>query len=90
MPLTQWFLAFYFVCQDKRGILAVQLAAMLGTTYKTAWSMLRRIRAAMGQRNELHQLSGVIEFDDAYFGGPTAGKSGGGVQKRLRFLWHCL
>ena len=30
MPLTQWFLAFYFVCQDKRGISAVQLAAMLG------------------------------------------------------------
>lgn len=36
MPLTQWFLAFYFVSQDKRGISAVQLAAMLGTTYKTA------------------------------------------------------
>lgn len=26
MPLTQWFLAFYFVSQDKRGISAVQLA----------------------------------------------------------------
>lgn len=25
--LTQWFLAFYFVCQDKRGISAVQLAS---------------------------------------------------------------
>ena len=55
MPLTQWFLAFYFVCQDKRGISAVQLAAMIGTTYKTAWSMLRRIRTAMGQRDESHQ-----------------------------------
>ena len=74
MPLTQWFLAFYFVSQDKRGISAVQLAAMLGTAYKTAWSMLRRIRIAMGQRDESHQLCGVIEFDDAYFGGPTTGK----------------
>lgn len=36
MPLTQWFLVFYFVCQDKRGISAVQLKAMLGVTYKTA------------------------------------------------------
>ena len=87
LPLTQWFLAFYFVCQDKRGISAVQLAAMLGTTYKTAWSMLRRIRAAMGQRNELHQLSGVIEFDDAYFGGPTAGKKRGrGTEKAKVFV----
>lgn len=87
MPLTQWFLAFYFVCQDKRGISAVQLAAMLGTTYKTAWSMLRRIRAAMGQRNGLHQLNGVIEFDDAYFGGPTAGKKRGrGTEKSKVFV----
>ena len=87
MPLTQWFLAFYFVCQDKRGISAVQLAAMLGTTYKTAWSMLRRIRAAMGQRNQTHQLCGVIEFDDAYFGGPTAGKERGrGTEKAKVFV----
>ena len=28
----------------------------------------------MGQRDKTHQLHGVIEFDDAYFGGPTAGK----------------
>ena len=90
MPLTQWFLAFYFVCQDKRGISAVQLAAMIGTTYKTAWFMLKRIRIAMGQRDEAHQLDGVIEFDDAYFGGPTAGKKRGREQKRPRFSWHCL
>ena len=87
MPLTQWFLAFYFVSQDKRGISAVQLAAMLGTTYKTAWSMLRRIRIAMGQRDETHQLCGVIEFDDAYFGGPTVGKKRGrGTEKAKVFV----
>jgi len=48
MPLTQWFLALYLVCRDKRGISAVQLSAQLGTIYKTAWYMLKRIRAAMG------------------------------------------
>lgn len=87
MPLTQWFLAFYFVCQDKRGISAVQLASMIGTTYKTAWSMLRRIRAAMGQRDKTHQLSGIIEFDDSYFGGPTVGKKRGrGTEKAKVFV----
>ena len=87
MPLTQWFLAFYFVSQDKRGISAVRLSAMLGTTYKTAWSMLRRIRIAMGQRDETHQLSGVIEFDDAYFGGSTVGKKRGrGTEKAKVFV----
>mgnify|MGYP000102389226 CR=1 FL=1 len=87
MPLTQWFLAFYFVSQDKRGISAAQLAAMLGTTYKTAWSMLRRIRIAMDQRDETHQLCGVIEFDNAYFGGPTTGKKRGrGTEKAKAFV----
>lgn len=86
MPLTQWFLAFYFVCQDKRGISAVQLAAMLGMTYKTAWYMLKRMRTAMGQRDERHRLCGVIEFDDAYFGGPTTGKKRGrGTEKAKVF-----
>ena len=84
MPLTQWFLTFYFVCQDKRGISAVQLERMLGTTYKTAWFMLKRIRAAMGQRDKIHQLNGVIEFDDAYFGGPTVGKKRGRCTEKAR------
>ena len=85
MPLTQWFLAFYFVSQDKRGISAVQLAAMLGTTYKTAWSMLRRIRIAMGQRDETHQLCGVIEFDDAYLAAQQWVKAGPGHRKNEGF-----
>jgi len=44
--------------------------------------MLKRIRAAMGQRDKSHQLSGIIEFDDAYFGGPVTGKKRGrGTEK---------
>ena len=86
MPLTKWFLAFYFVCYDKRGISAVQLMKMIGLTYKTAWYMLVRIRAAMGQRDANHQLSGDIEFDDSYFGGPTVGqKRGRGTEKAKVF-----
>jgi len=87
MPLTQWFLAFYLVYRDKRGISAVQLSAQLGTTYKTAWYMLKRIRAAMGQRDGTHQLDGVIDFDDAYFGGPiTSRKRGRGTEKVKVFV----
>ena len=87
MPLTQWFLAFYFVSQDKRGISAVALMSMLGTTYQTAWYMLMRIRAAMGQRDTTHQLKGTIEFDDTYFGGPTVGKKRGrGTEKAKVFV----
>ncbi len=87
MPLRQWFLAFYLVSQDKRGISAVQLEIQLGVTYKTAWYMLKRIRGAMGQRDGTYQLSGTIEFDDAYFGGPVAGKKRGrGTEKAKVFV----
>lgn len=87
LPLTTWFLAFYFVSQDKRGISAVQLSSVMGVTYKTAWYLLKRIRSAMGQRDEQYQLSGIIEFDDAFFGAPTVGKKRGrGTEKAKVFV----
>ena len=55
----------------------MQLSSQLATTCKTAWYMLKRIRSAMGQRDEKHQLRGIIEFDDACFGGPAVGKKRG-------------
>ena len=63
---------------------------MIGTAHKSAWFMLKRIRVAMGQQDKTHQMNGIIEFDDAYFGGPTVGKSRAGAQKRRKFLWYCL
>jgi len=86
-PLTKWFEAFYFVSQDKRGISAVELQSLLHVTYKTAWYMLYRIRQAMEQRDNTHMLSGTIEFDDAFFGGPTTGKKRGrGTEKAKVFV----
>lgn len=87
VPLTKWFLAMYFVSQDKRGISAVQLKSTIGVTYKTAWYLLARIREAMGQRDDTYSLNGIIEFDDAFFGGPTVGKKRGrGTEKAKVFV----
>lgn len=68
----------------------VQYLRKQSETTPTAWYMLKRIRAAMGQREKKYQLSGVIEFDDFYFGGPTVGQKRGAVQKKRKYLWHCL
>ncbi len=87
VPLTKWFLAMYFVSQDKRGISAVQLQSTIGVTYKTAWYLLAHIRKAMQQRDDMHQLSGNVEFDDAFFGGPTVGnKRGRGTEQTKVFV----
>ena len=48
--------------------------------------MLRRIRIAMGRRDETHQLCGIIAFDDAYFGGPTVGKKRGRGTEKAKVL----
>lgn len=51
------------------------------------WDMFKRIRSAMGQRGEKHQLSSIIEFDNSYFGGPTVGrKRGRGTEKAKVFV----
>jgi transposase-like protein len=49
VPLHKWLLANHLLCASKKGMSAHQLHRMLGVTYKTAWFMAHRIRAAMDQ-----------------------------------------
>jgi len=50
LPLWKWFLAVYVMETSRQAVSANQLKRMLGVSYKTAWYLCRRIRAAM--RNE--------------------------------------
>ena len=80
LPLTVWFWAIYLCATDKRGISAVQLSRTLNICYESAWYLLHRIRSAMHQRDEKHELSGIVEMDDGYVGGSTHnGKRGRGT-----------
>ena len=82
LPLTVWFWAIYLCATDKRGISAVQLSRTLGISYDSAWHLLERIRKAMEQRDRHYQLSGIVEMDDYYVGGPSHnGKRGRGTDK---------
>ena len=82
LPLTIWFWAIYLCVTDKRGISAVQLSRTLGVSYDSAWHLLDRIRKAMGQRDEHYKLSGIVEMDDYFVGGPSHdGKRGRGTDK---------
>lgn len=82
LPLTVWFWAMYLCANDKRGVSATQLASTLEICYESAWYLLCRIRSAMGQRDENYKLSGLVEMDDAYLGGPKqGGKRGRGTER---------
>jgi len=80
-PLLKWFWAIWLVAQDKGGASALRLSKQLEISYRTAWTMLHKLRKAMGQRDAIYSLTGLIEMDDAYIGGRGKGRRGRGTGK---------
>ena len=78
-----WFLAIFLIAVDKGGKSALALSRELGLRYATAWLLHHKIQWAMTDRNAQYQLGGLVELDDAYFGGVShgAGKRGRGTDQ---------
>ena len=75
-PLTVWFWATYLTVTDKRGMSALLLQRQLGLRrYETAWMLLHKLRRAMVNVGR-EPLSGEVEIDDTWIGGPQAGLQG--------------
>ncbi|HZT16177.1 MAG TPA: IS1595 family transposase [Gaiellaceae bacterium] len=72
LPLAKWFLAVYVMGESKKGVSANQLKRMLGVSYKTAWYLCHRIRAAMHDESA-PMLHGIVEADETYVGGKLGG-----------------
>jgi hypothetical protein len=68
LPLPCWFWIIYQVSQDKGGASSTRLARELQRPQKTVWHVLQKIRHAMGRRDELITLGGLIEMDEAKLG----------------------
>jgi transposase-like protein len=72
LPLPMWFLAVLLICEAKKGMSAMQLKRTLWGehkgSYKTAWYLCHRIRAAMATA-EKSMLFGTVEIDETYLGG---------------------
>ncbi len=79
MSLTSWFQAAYLATTHTPGISALQFQRQLGlTSYKTAFLMLHKLRAAM-VRVGRGRLSDIVEVDETYIGGEKEGKRGRGA-----------
>ncbi|HYR89873.1 MAG TPA: IS1595 family transposase [Terriglobia bacterium] len=77
LPLAKWFATTLLLCEAKKGMSACQIQRTIGIgSYKTAWYLCHRIRAAMieSQRN---MLDGKVEVDETYVGGKRVGAGGG-------------
>src|SRR5216683_2160697 len=68
LPLWKWFLATCLLCESKKGMSACQIQRSLGISYKTAWYLCHRIRAAMLEVAP-EKLGGTVEIDETYVGG---------------------
>jgi hypothetical protein len=89
LPFRKWYLAMAFMSFTKKGLSAKELQRQLDhSRYATVWSMMHRIRKAMGQRDKQYNLEGMIEFDEGYFSTETSKrekqnlKRGRGSQKK--------
>jgi transposase-like protein len=88
LALQKWFLATLLLCEAKKGMSAHQLKRTIWGlhkgSYKTAWYLCHRIRAAMKEVDR-QMLEGTVEVDETYVGGrpPRGSKPGRGTPKQV-------
>ncbi len=83
VPLADWFTAIWFMTNQKHGVSALGLQRLLGLgRYQTAWTMLRKLRAAM-VRPGRERLQGTVEVDETYVGGIEQGTRGRGTERKF-------
>ena len=76
LPLKKWLIAAYLMIEGRKGVSANQLKRTLNVSYKTAWYLCHRIRAAMRDAYPM-PLKGVVEIDETFIGGKGRGKGRG-------------
>lgn len=73
-PLRDWFRVMHLMLTAKKGMSALQIMRYMGFgSYKTAWYMCHRIRAALAKRDP-DALGGIVEVDETYVGGKAENK----------------
>ena len=87
LPLTIWFLAIYFISQSKDGISSLNLARTIGVSANAALRIKHKMQQAMKNRDDSIPLHGIVQMDDAYFGGKRHdGKRGRGASGKAAFI----
>ena len=68
LPVRKWYLAMAFMTATKKGISAKELQRQLNhRRYDTIWSLMHRIRNAMGNRDAMYWPEGKFGFDNSFF-----------------------
>jgi transposase-like protein len=86
ISLVKWFWAIYFLGSDKGSISALRLSKLIDVNWRTARLILTKLRTAMGHRDSMYRLSGLVEVDDAFIGGKRKGKRGRGAEGKKQVI----
>lgn len=94
LPFRYWFVAMHLLTSTKKSFSALELQRQLGHKYyEPIWTMLHKLRIAMGKRDSQYMLSGQIELDEGFFSTEVKPedrdkprKRGRGSQKKTKVL----
>lgn len=88
VPLRKWFWLIYRMATSKTGVSIAEMGRELGIRdYKIIWVMAHKIREAMGQRDSMYRLAGLVEMDESFFGPKSReGKRGRGSKRKTTVL----
>jgi transposase-like protein len=74
VDLRVWFQVIHLMLTSKKGMSARQIHRHFGFgSYKTAWYMCHRIRAALVEK-DFDKLGGIVEVDETFVGGKAKNK----------------
>lgn len=68
LPFLIWYKAIFLMTATKKGFSSKEIQRQLGLKrYEPVWSMVHKLRKAMGNRDAQYTLEGMIEMDEGYF-----------------------
>lgn len=63
-----WYKTMFLMTATKKGFSTKEIQRQLGMKrYEPVWAMVHKLRKAMGKRDDLYTLEGMIEMDEGYF-----------------------
>ena len=88
LPMTKWLQAIFLMVSSKKGVSSHQLHRTLECTYKTAWFLSHRIRAAMasGELGPFGAGGATVEVDETFIGREPGEEVRRGVQHKMKVV----
>jgi transposase-like protein len=63
-----WYKTMFLMSATKKGFSSKEIQKQLGLKrYEPVWAMVHKLRKAMGNRDSIYTLEGMIEMDEGYF-----------------------